>query len=209
MKNFNARITKNPKLFKNYRILSVDGPDLSPPYNPNDENVIGETHVSTLHLNALYDVINRQFLDVIIQRALQENEYGAAFELVDKISEKYPGILLADRGYENYNLFAHVEERLFDYVIRLRDSDKASIISGINLPDISEYDVAKRIVITRKSTGTAAIMPNTYKYLSKKDRFDYIENSKSPDYEMQIRFVRFQRETTKSLQLVVQKKYSI
>lgn len=59
--NFNARITKKPKLFKNYRLLSVDGSDLSLPYNPKEENVIGENHVSTLHLNALYDVINNNF----------------------------------------------------------------------------------------------------------------------------------------------------
>lgn len=190
--HFNARITKNPKLFKDYRILSVDGSDLSLPYNPKEENVIGENHVSILHLNALYDVINKQFLDVIVQRALQENECSAACELVDRISEQYPVILLADRGYENYNLFAHVEERLFDYVIRLKDSDNACIVSGINLPDTPEYDVTKRIVITRNSTGPAAIMPSTYKYFSKKARFDYIKNSKCPDYEMQIRFVRFQ-----------------
>lgn len=190
--SFNERIMKKPKLFKGYRILSVDGSDLTLPYNPNEENVIAENHVSTLHLNALYDVINKQFLDVVIQRALQENEYGAACDLVDRISEKYPVILLADRGYENYNLFAHVEERLFDYVIRIKDSNTSGIISGLKLPDTSEYDVTKRIVITRKSTGPAAIMPEIYKYMSKKYRFDYVENTKSSDYEMRIRFVRFQ-----------------
>lgn len=189
---FNSRIAGKPALFKDHRVLAVDGSDLSLPFNPKEENVIGDNHVSTLHLNALYDVINKQFLDVIIQRALHEDECGAACALVDRIPERYPVILLADRGYENYNLFAHVEERLFDYVIRLRDSDKSSIVSGVHLPDTAEYDVTKRIVITRHSTGPAAIMPSVYKYFSKKSRFDYIENSKSPDYELQIRFVRFQ-----------------
>lgn len=189
---FNSRATSEPAYFKNHRILAVDGSDLSLPYNPKEENVIGENHVSTLHLNALYDVINKQFLDVIIQRALHKDECGAACELVDRIPDQHPVILLADRGYENYNLFAHVEERLFDYVIRLRDSDTSSIVSGVRLPDTAEYDVTKRIVITRHSTGPAAIMPSVYKYFSKKARFDYIENSKAPDYELQIRFVRFQ-----------------
>ncbi len=189
--SFNTRTTKRPKLFKKYRILSVDGTNLSLPYNPKEKNIIAENHVSTLHLNALYDVINKQFLDVLVQRALQKNECGAACELVDRISEQYPVILLADRGYENYNLFAHVEERLFDYVIRIKDSKNKGIIAGINLPDTEEYDVTKRIVITRHSTGPAAIMSSTYKYLTKKARFDYVKDSKSPDYEMQIRFVRF------------------
>lgn len=189
---FNSLTADKPALFKDYRILAVDGSDLSLPFNPNEENVIGENHVSTLHLNALFDVINKQFLDVIIQRGLHEDECGAACELIDRFPEQHPVILLADRGYENYNLFAHVEEKLFDYVIRLRDSDMSSIVSGIRLPDTAEYDVTKRIVITRHSTGPAAIMPWIYKYFSKKSRFDYIANSKCPDYEMQIRFVRFQ-----------------
>ena len=41
---------------------------------------------------------------------------------------------MADRGYENYNLFAHIEERLFDYVVRVRDSDNSCMVSGLNLP---------------------------------------------------------------------------
>ena len=46
----------------------------------------------------------------------------AACELVDRISEKHPVIIMADRGYENYNLFVHIEERLFDYVCLLYTS---------------------------------------------------------------------------------------
>ena len=99
-------------LFKHYRLLAVDGSDLTLPYNPRENNVIADNHVSTLHLNALYDVCNKRFLDVVIQQALKEDEYGAACKLVDRISEKHPVILLADRGFENDNLFAHVEEHL-------------------------------------------------------------------------------------------------
>ena len=109
---------------------------------------------------------------------------------MDRIDEKHPVIIMADRGYENYNLFAHIEEKLFDYVIRVRDSDSSCMVSGLNLPKTEEYDITKRVVLTRHSTGSA-INTKKYKYLSKKSRFDYIENSKSPDYEITIRFVRF------------------
>lgn len=130
-------------------------------------------------------------MDVIVQKGLHENETGAACELVDRISEKHPVIIMADRGYENYNLFAHIEERLFDYVVRVRDSDNSCMVSGLNLPKTEEYDITKRVVLTRHFSGPAAINTEKYKYLSKKSRFDYIENSKSPDYEITIRFVRF------------------
>lgn len=116
---FNECIDDHPVLFKHYRLLAVDGSNLTLPYNPRENNVIADNHVSTLRLNALYDVCNKRFLDVVIQQPLKEDEYGAACKLLDRISEKHPVILLADRGLENDNLFAHVEERLFDYVIRV------------------------------------------------------------------------------------------
>ena len=188
---FNKRTETQPVLFKNYRLLAIDGSDLSLPYNPNEGNVIGTNHVSTLHLNALYDVCNKKFVDAIVQNALKENECGAACDLVDRITDQYPVIIMADRGYENYNLFAHVEERLFDYVIRVKDISSNGMLSGMELPDTEEFDITKQVVITRHSTGPAAINPKKYKYISKQNRFDFVENSKSPDYELTIRFVRF------------------
>ncbi len=188
---FNECTFKKPVLYKNYRLLAIDGSDFSLPYNSQEDNVMGDNHFSTLHLNALFDVCSKSFLDVIVQKGLHENETGAACELVDRISEKHPVIIMADRGYENYNLFAHIEERLFDYVVRVRDSDNSCMVSGLNLPKTEEYDITKRVVLTRHFSGPAAINTEKYKYLSKKSRFDYIENSKSPDYEITIRFVRF------------------
>ncbi|MGL5689651.1 MAG: IS4 family transposase [Bacteroidales bacterium] len=181
----------SPILYQGYRLLAIDGSDLSLPYNPSEDNVVGKNHLSTLHLNAAFDVETKQFVDAIIQKGLKENECSAACELVDGLSEQYPVIIMADRGYESYNLFAHIEERLFDYVIRVKDIESNGMLSGMDLPDTDTFDVTKRIVITRHSTGPAAVNPKKYKYFTKQSRFDFIENSKSPDYEMTIRFVRF------------------
>lgn len=188
---FNKRIEIEPKLFKNYRLIAIDGSDLTLPYNPSEGNVIGTNHVSTLHLNAMYDVCNKRFIDAVVQKGLEENECGAACDLVDRVTDRNPAIIMADRGYENYNLFAHVEERLFDYVVRVKDRNSNGMISGMDLPESEEFDITKQIIITRHSTGPAAINPKKYKYFTKKSRFDFIENSKSPDYELTIRFVRF------------------
>lgn len=188
---FNTRSNISPVLFKGYRLLAIDGSDLSLPYNPEEDNVVGNNHLSTLHLNAAFDVESKQFVDAIVQKGVKENECGAACELVDALSEQYPVIIMADRGYESYNLFAHIEERLFDYVIRIKDIESNGMLSGMDLPDTETFDVTKRIVITRHSTGPAAINPKKYKYFTKQSRFDFIENSKCPDYEMTIRFVRF------------------
>ena len=183
---------KNPVLYKNYRLLAIDGSDFSLPYNSQEDNVMGDNQFFDPPFECTFLMfVVKAFLDVIVQKGLHENETGVACELVDRISEKHPVIIMADRGYENYNLFAHIEERLFDYVVRVRDSDNSCMVSGLNLPKTEEYDITKRVVLTRHFSGPAAINTEKYKYLSKKSRFDYIENSKSPDYEITIRFVRF------------------
>ena len=69
-----------------------------------------------LHLNALFDVCSKSFLDVIVQKGLHENETGAACELVDRISEKHPVIIMADRGYETI-IFRLILKR--DFLIML------------------------------------------------------------------------------------------
>ena len=190
---FNRQMPVSPKLFRGYRLLAVDGSDLTLPFNPDEpENIRTKDHCNFMHLNTVYDVCSRLYLDASFFLGSKGGEASAAADMIRKLPEKYPVILLADRGYENYNLFANVEERLFDYAVRIKDTDSTGIMSGINLPDTQEFDVEKRIVITRHSTGPAAVMPQTYKYLSKSARFDFIENSKSPDYEITIRFVRFQ-----------------
>ena len=64
-KLFYNRTESDPVLFKGYRIAAIDGSELSLPYNPNEENVIGENHHSTLYLNSLYDVCGKIFMDSV------------------------------------------------------------------------------------------------------------------------------------------------
>lgn len=191
---FDVSVNATPQLFHGYRLLAVDGSDLTLPLNLAEENAFSKSCCSLLHLNAMYDLCNRKYLDAVIQSGYAENECAAAVEMVDRLSDKFPVILTADRGYEAYNLFAHVEERLFDYVIRVKDKDSTGILSGIKLPDTDEFDVTVDLRLTRWSTGPYSVNPRDYKYLPKSTRFDYIKDGKSPDYCISIRFVRFRLE---------------
>lgn len=194
-KLFYNRTESDPVLFKGYRIAAIDGSELSVSYNPNEENVIGENHHSTLYLNSLYDVCSKIFMDSVIQHGKERNETDAACIIFDRISDKYPVIIMADHGYENYNLFAHIEERLFDYVIRIRDLGAArTMAAGFDFPSDGPFDLTRDAVITRHSTGPCIVNRIKYKYFSKTSRFDYIKDSKCDDYELTIRFVRFQLE---------------
>lgn len=194
-KLFYNRTESDPALFKGYRIAAIDGSELSVPYNPNEKNVMGENHHFTLYLNSLYDVCSKIFMDSVIQHGKERNETDATCIMVDRISDKYPVIIMADRGYENYNLFAHIEERLFDYVIRIRDLGAArTMAAGFDFPSDGSLNLTRDAVITSHSTDPYIVNRIKYKYFSKTSRFDYIKDSKCDDYELTIRFVRFQLE---------------
>lgn len=66
--------------------------------------------VNKLHLNAFYDVLNRIYTDVLVQTAADYNESRACATMIDR-SKLENVILVADRGYENYNIFAHAIEK--------------------------------------------------------------------------------------------------
>lgn len=180
-----------PLLFKGFRLLALDGTELSflpePSPSPADS-----PPVSKLHLNGLFDLLGKSFADVLVQDApLLKDEVGAACDIVDRVTDKYPAIFLADRNYESYNFFAHVEERLFDYVVRIKDINSNGMLSGMDLPDSEEFDITRQVVITRHHSGVTEVFPQKFKYFTKKKRFDYIKDSNSSDYTLTIRFVRF------------------
>ena len=84
--DFTAKYDENPKLFKGYRLIACDGSGVNIAYNPDDK----ESYLSNgsakgynqLHLNALYDLLGRIYLDIIIQPGKSENERGAFREMI-------------------------------------------------------------------------------------------------------------------------------
>lgn len=181
-----------PQLYKGYRLLALDGSELVLPYNPKEANCKSGENFSALHLNALFDVLSKIFTDVVVERGQQKDEKGCGCTLIDRLPDRYPALIIADRNYESYNFFAHMEERDFHYVIRIKDLHSTGILSGMDQPDAEEFDVERRVFITRKHNLLTKMQSQEYKYLSKKKRFDFLEDDSEEPYEMLLRFVRFQ-----------------
>lgn len=85
------------------------------------ENSIG---FNVLHLNALFDLCNKVYTDAYIQPIKQQNERFALNTMVDRATIDDKVIVIADRGYESYNNFAHIQEEGWNYVIRVKDKEK-------------------------------------------------------------------------------------
>ena len=112
-------------LFRGHRLLAVDGSALQIFTDPTDKDSYypgaeGKQPFSLLHLNALYDLENRVYVDAIVQKGRRKNEHKALTDMIDR-SEILRAILLADRGYEGYNNMAHLQEKGWKFLIRIKD----------------------------------------------------------------------------------------
>lgn len=58
---------------------------------------------------------------------------------------------MADRGYESFNIFAHLILKGMYFVIRMKKINSNGILSAYDLPD-SEFDTHIRTTLTRRHT---------------------------------------------------------
>ena len=183
-----------PLLYRGYRLLGIDGSDLHIPTNPADSlnHIVaqdGSKGYNLLHLNALYDLCGKLFLDVVIQNYRDMDEHLALTQLVNRFDIADKAILVADRGYESYNNLAHIEEKGWNYVFRIRDHN--GLIQGMNLPDVPEFDIQVSRILTKKQTKMVKASPEKYRFLPSNVRFDFLNLDHDLFYPISFRVVRF------------------
>ena len=123
--SFTAKYNDGTKLFNNYRLIACDGTDINIAHDPNDKdsyfnNGNGQRGFNQLHINAMYDLNNKIYTDIVIQPARLENENTAFCEMVDRYNGKSKTIFIVDRGFESYNNIAHVREKGAFYLFRCK-----------------------------------------------------------------------------------------
>lgn len=199
-KNFSKKLMNS---FDNdIPVFAIDGSDIQIPTNPTDtESYIAGTNghkgYNLLHINALYDLNKHIYSDVIIQKARERNEHKAFQELVD-CSEITKALIIADRGYESFNSMAHIQEKGWFFLIRVRDGNNG-IKQGLDLPESDCFDVNVPLKLTRKKTNAVKELlkdKNHYRMVSSTQPFDFLplKNKKAEPtrfYELNFRIVRF------------------
>lgn len=183
-------------------ILAVDGSKIQIPTNPDDVDSFmpgtnGQKPYNLLHLNALYNLNRKIYHDSIIQKVRFANEHLALVEMVDR-SLLSCAILIADRGYESYNNLAHIQEKGWYYLFRIKDGD-CGIKQGLSLPDDNSYDESIELNLTRKQTNEVKELlkdKNHYRFIPNDTKFDYLPSkSRKSDptkfYKLSFRVVRF------------------
>ena len=198
-----VRNTDQNSLYKGYRLLAADGSDIQIPTDPKHADSYfpgtnGQAPYSLLHLDAVYDLLQHTYMDATVCGRRDWNEKGVLCNMVDR-SSIAKALLIADRGYESYNLMAHIQEKGWKYLIRIKDIHSSGIAAGLDLPDGDEFDIWFHFHFTKRQTAEAKQLLNNkqkYKWISASHPFDFLPlTSKKHDplsfYYLPFRVVRF------------------
>ena len=190
-------------LYHGYRLFAADGSDIQIPSNPMDEDTYypgshGHKPYNLIHLNAIYDITTNTYQDVLIQGSSHCAEHEALNHMVD-CSCVNKALIIADRGYESYNVMAHIKEKGWKYLIRVKDIGGNGIVSRLDLPSSDEFDIDIDLNITRKNSKKMMQLfedRNHYRYAPPNSKLDFLPSRSSYKedavfYRLPFRVVRF------------------
>lgn len=199
-----VKYTDKDRLYKGYRLLAADGSDVQIPTDSKHTTSYfpganGQSSYNLLHLDAVYDLLQHTYLDAEVCGRHNLNERGALCKMVDR-SHVTNALIIADRGYESYNIMAHIQEKGWKFLIRIKDiSSSSGITSGLELPDTDEFDLYCPIQLTRRRKAETIPLfadKNHYKFIGTSTPLDYLPTgSRKHDpvafYHLPFRVVRF------------------
>lgn len=191
-------LSSDDKTYAGYHLYACDGTSVNVPLNPTNK----ETHVhrsknyggfNQYHVNTLYDLLNKTYVDAVVQGVRVVDEPRAAISMINNIQPKGKAILIGDRGYAALNLMEHCRRKNgVDFLIRVKES----WISEVKDLPMEEWDtdIPLEIRTTQTKADKAAYRNGTAKYASGKSKFGKYKSSQSWDFgsphKMTVRVVR-------------------
>lgn len=173
---FSSSFPATTNKFKDHCMLACDGCHVV--YTANSEiiedynkpRLIDYKGYNHMHLNGFVDVISKAFLDIVI----------------------------ADRGYESYDLLFHCELKNLNYVFRVKaPSSSKSLLSyyAAELPDdLEEFDVTMKRYFTDKATKVMKDQSDVYRYINPSKNtphfYELLDRDRRHLYFMQFRVVK-------------------
>lgn len=186
---------KKHKKYRGYRLLAADGSKVPIFKDPDDSETFAimnqyDTGCNFLHVNALYDICNKLYIDATIQAYRKYNENRGLVEMLNRSTLDKKVILVCDRGYESYNNIAHLEQKGWNYLIRVKATDSGKgILSKVDLPVGREFDEVVSVLMTRRSTNDIKSKPKLYRYLANHSIFDFLPKGSKDSYPITFRVV--------------------
>ena len=186
------------KKYQGYRLFAVDGSSLKSAAYPQDPlsylpGTDRQHGWNKHHINALLDLENGIYTDIFVQKEHEKNENKALCEMASRSLVSGPVIVLADRNYGSLNNLAHLENRGWNYVIRLKERGS---VFGVQLPDSSVFDVPVTLTLGRLSKRQlekeGAPIPENYCHITSQRTFDFLPVGSREFYTLRFRIVRIE-----------------
>jgi len=182
-----------------YRLIACDGSDFNIARNPNDLDTFNpptgrsQKGFNSLHVTALYDLMEKRYLDCTIQGSRHKNEFRAICDLSDRYlhNQGEVPVFIGDRGFACYNFFAHAHENNTCFLVRAKDINTKRMLGVHELPD--ELDTTVELILMRtqsKKKRTRPDLDEHYRYISSDVAFDYIQHGSDAEYPLFLRIVR-------------------
>lgn len=92
--------------------------------------------------------------DAAVYGRLNRGEKDDLCKMVNRSSISN-GLVIADRDYESYNLMAHIQEKGWKYLIRVKDIQSTGITSGLDLPVADTFDAYFPFCFTKRQNAEA------------------------------------------------------
>ena len=190
--SFTAEL-KSPQ-YKGFHLYAVDGSDI---YLPLEKEEPAFTYFGRpdqgcyhqIHLNAVYDLMSRQYVAAYLEPRRGHNERKAFHQLFDEHSFPEQSLFIFDRGYEGYPLMAHIMSKQQYFLIRAKDWNNGGILKRIPRPETDEFDFGhERIFVNKIRTE---YKKNIERYQRVHPTFSpYFLNKEVKEYPLSFRIVR-------------------
>lgn len=154
---------KTLDVVNSYRVLAIDGSDFNPPYQSKSEYAVTYTvgrpkkdgtdskPFSQVHVNMLYNLMDKTYQDAVLQPRSQMDERDAAITMLKRLDNSTPFIVIMDRGYDGFNMIETLNRiENCNYIIRTK-AGACGIKEIQNLPD-EECDTEMEFEITASRT---------------------------------------------------------
>lgn len=184
------------RLYRGYRLLAVDGSDVQIPTDPTDAETFfpgyrGHKPFNITKIAALYDLLNHTYADALVKGKAVANENKLLVEMVKRSEIGEPVILTADRNFECWDTLAQLQNKGWNYVIRVKENK--GFIAGLDVPEMKEFDLPVELALTRKQTKEFKQLcknRNRYRYIPTSVRCEPLDECTEPFYTLHFRLVR-------------------
>jgi hypothetical protein len=193
------------KTYKGYRLVGCDGSEFNIFRNPKDPDTFhppsgkSSRGYNLIHMTAIFDLLDKRYIDAEFQPCRLKNEYRAICQLADRYRSDTKAIFIADRGMGSYNFYAHAENNGLYYLVRVKTQNAMRLKGNDDFPQ-GEFDVTVNRIITRshkKKLFNHQDGMSDYRVVDANTDFDFIEPGSSDELHLKIRCLSVRLSTGK------------